>query len=193
MAASIFTSAGPSEVSATVKAYFALKLAGRGRRTIRAWRALRERILALGGIQAANSYVKVNLSLFDLYPAANTAPAFRRKWCCCRSTSLPDVVLDARHRGLAFDRARRQSAAAGAGGLQPRRTLAARRQPGIPARQPRSSPGTTSSCSVDQASEVVGAARLARRIRRRAVREGRRAGCWSACSTPTAWARSIRR
>ena len=29
---------------------------------------LRERILALGGIQAANSYVKVNLSLFDLYP-----------------------------------------------------------------------------------------------------------------------------
>ena len=30
---------------------------------------LRERILALGGLQAANSYVKVNLSLFGLYPA----------------------------------------------------------------------------------------------------------------------------
>jgi squalene-hopene/tetraprenyl-beta-curcumene cyclase len=29
---------------------------------------LRDRILAMGGIQAANSYVKVNLSLFDLYP-----------------------------------------------------------------------------------------------------------------------------
>jgi squalene-hopene/tetraprenyl-beta-curcumene cyclase len=29
---------------------------------------LRERILELGGIQAANSYVKINLSLFDLYP-----------------------------------------------------------------------------------------------------------------------------
>src|SRR5437763_14397058 len=28
----------------------------------------RERILALGGIQSANSYVKINLSLFDLYP-----------------------------------------------------------------------------------------------------------------------------
>ena len=28
----------------------------------------RERILELGGIQAANSYVKINLSLFDLYP-----------------------------------------------------------------------------------------------------------------------------
>jgi squalene-hopene/tetraprenyl-beta-curcumene cyclase len=29
---------------------------------------LRERILALGGILAANSYVKINLNLFDLYP-----------------------------------------------------------------------------------------------------------------------------
>ena len=33
---------------------------------------LRERILALGGIQAANSYIKVNLSLFDLYPREGT-------------------------------------------------------------------------------------------------------------------------
>ena len=31
---------------------------------------LRSASLALGGIQAANSYVKVNLSLFDLYPRA---------------------------------------------------------------------------------------------------------------------------
>jgi len=58
---------GPSEVSASVKAYFALKLAGvpvDGE----ALTKLRERILALGGIQAANSYVKINLSLFNLYP-----------------------------------------------------------------------------------------------------------------------------
>ena len=33
---------------------------------------LRERILELGGIQAANSYTKVNLSLFDLYPRDGT-------------------------------------------------------------------------------------------------------------------------
>ncbi len=58
---------GPSEVSATVKAYFALKLAGLRPDDPRMARA-RERILALGGIQEANSYVKVNLSLFDLYP-----------------------------------------------------------------------------------------------------------------------------
>ena len=42
---------------------------------------LRERILALGGIQAANSYVKVNLSLFDLYP---------RQYC---PSIPPEVVL----------------------------------------------------------------------------------------------------
>ena len=58
---------GPSDVSATVKAYFALKLAGLDYNDPRLTRA-RERILALGGIQAANSYVKINLSLFDLYP-----------------------------------------------------------------------------------------------------------------------------
>src|SRR3954469_25616051 len=55
---------GPSEVSASVKAYFALKLAGVPMDD-ECMRRLRERILALGGIQAANSYVKVNLSLFN--------------------------------------------------------------------------------------------------------------------------------
>ncbi|HEY3823056.1 MAG TPA: squalene--hopene cyclase, partial [Bryobacteraceae bacterium] len=62
---------GPSEISASVKAYFALKLAGvpvNDERMIR----LRDRILTLGGIQAANSYTKVNLSLFDLYPRDGT-------------------------------------------------------------------------------------------------------------------------
>ncbi|HZT32058.1 MAG TPA: squalene--hopene cyclase [Bryobacteraceae bacterium] len=58
---------GPSEISATVKAYFALKVAGVPAEDTR-MRKARERILALGGIQAANSYVKINLSLFDLYP-----------------------------------------------------------------------------------------------------------------------------
>jgi squalene-hopene/tetraprenyl-beta-curcumene cyclase len=60
-------SGGPSEISATVKAYCALKLAGipvEGDPLRRA----RARILALGGLQAANSYVKINLSLFGMYP-----------------------------------------------------------------------------------------------------------------------------
>src|SRR5258705_2923982 len=58
---------GPSEISASVKAYVALKLAGLPTEDPRMLR-LRDRILAMGGIQAANSYVKVNLSLFGLYP-----------------------------------------------------------------------------------------------------------------------------
>ncbi len=58
---------GPADVSASVKAYFALKVAGVPADNP-AMTRLRERILALGGIQSANSYVKINLSLFDLYP-----------------------------------------------------------------------------------------------------------------------------
>jgi squalene-hopene/tetraprenyl-beta-curcumene cyclase len=58
---------GPSEISATIKAYTALKLSGLAIDDPNLTRA-RERILALGGLQAANSYVKINLSLFGLYP-----------------------------------------------------------------------------------------------------------------------------
>jgi squalene-hopene/tetraprenyl-beta-curcumene cyclase len=60
-------SGGPAEVSATVKAYCALKLAGVPPDSEPLRRA-RERVLSLGGLQAANSYVKINLSLFGLYP-----------------------------------------------------------------------------------------------------------------------------
>jgi squalene-hopene/tetraprenyl-beta-curcumene cyclase len=60
-------SGGPSEVSAGVKAYCALKLAGLSPDGD-ALRRARERILSLGGLQASNSYVKINLSLFGLYP-----------------------------------------------------------------------------------------------------------------------------
>lgn len=58
---------GPAEISASVKAYFALKLGGLDPDSP-PLRSARERILALGGLQAANSYVKLNLSLFGLYP-----------------------------------------------------------------------------------------------------------------------------
>jgi len=62
---------GPSEISASVKAYAALKLAGLEFDDSRL-SALRERIIALGGLQAANSYTKINLSLFNLYPRKYT-------------------------------------------------------------------------------------------------------------------------
>jgi squalene-hopene/tetraprenyl-beta-curcumene cyclase len=58
---------GPSEISASVKAYFSLKVAGLPTDDPRMVR-LRERILEMGGLQRTNSYVKINLSLFGLYP-----------------------------------------------------------------------------------------------------------------------------
>lgn len=61
---------GPADVSASVKAYTALKLGGTDPASGPLVR-LRDRILALGGIQSANSYVKINLSLFGLYPQAH--------------------------------------------------------------------------------------------------------------------------
>ncbi|MEO5924575.1 MAG: squalene--hopene cyclase [Bryobacteraceae bacterium] len=62
---------GPSEISASVKAYVALKLAGVDANDPNLVR-LRKRIIELGGIQSANSYVKINLSLFGLYPREHT-------------------------------------------------------------------------------------------------------------------------
>jgi squalene-hopene/tetraprenyl-beta-curcumene cyclase len=58
---------GPSEISASIKAYFALKVSGLSPEDARMQR-LRARILELGGLQAANSYVRVNLALFGLFP-----------------------------------------------------------------------------------------------------------------------------
>ncbi len=58
---------GPSEINASIKAYFALKVAGVSPFDTRMQR-LRERILEMGGLQAANSYVRSNLNLFDLFP-----------------------------------------------------------------------------------------------------------------------------
>ena len=68
---------GPADISATVKAYFALKVAGLAADDARMQRA-RDRLLALGGLQRANSYVKINLSLFGLC-TGNGAPACRRR------------------------------------------------------------------------------------------------------------------
>jgi squalene-hopene/tetraprenyl-beta-curcumene cyclase len=58
---------GPSEINASIKAYFALKLAGLSPEDEPMCR-LRDRIIELGGLQGANSYVRVNLSLFGLFP-----------------------------------------------------------------------------------------------------------------------------
>src|SRR3569833_2156049 len=58
---------GPSEINASIKAYFALKVAGVAATDPRLVR-LQAKILDMGGLQAANSYVRINISLFDLFP-----------------------------------------------------------------------------------------------------------------------------
>ena len=58
---------GPSELNATARAYATLKLTGSSPDDPALVKA-RQRVLALGGLQASNSYTKINFSLFDLYP-----------------------------------------------------------------------------------------------------------------------------
>jgi squalene-hopene/tetraprenyl-beta-curcumene cyclase len=58
---------GPGEINATVKAYAALKLAALSP-DAEPMRRARDAVLRLGGIQETNSYVRINLSLFGLYP-----------------------------------------------------------------------------------------------------------------------------
>lgn len=58
---------GPADVNSTVKAYTALRLCGYSPDSEPLVKA-RNRVLELGGLQACNSYTKINLSLFGLYP-----------------------------------------------------------------------------------------------------------------------------
>lgn len=71
---------GPSEINATVRAYTMLKLTGMDTEDERMRRA-RALILKMGGIQECNSYTRINLSFFDLFP---------RKFC---PTIPPEVML----------------------------------------------------------------------------------------------------
>lgn len=59
-------SGGPSEISASVKAYFALKLSGVSPAEAFMLRA-RDGILAKGGVTEANVFTKITLALFDQY------------------------------------------------------------------------------------------------------------------------------
>jgi len=71
---------GTSEINATVRAYSMLKMTGADIEDPRMKKA-RALILKMGGIQACNSYTKLNYSLFDLYP---------RKYC---PTIPPEIMI----------------------------------------------------------------------------------------------------
>ncbi len=64
---------GPSEVNATVKAYFGLRLAGDSATATHMLRA-RERAIALGGLEGTNSYARIYLALAGVLDW-NLAPA----------------------------------------------------------------------------------------------------------------------
>lgn len=71
---------GPAEVNATVRSYTALKMAGMDMANARMRQAL-AMVQKLGGIQACNSYTKINFSLFGLFP---------RKFC---PTIPPELMI----------------------------------------------------------------------------------------------------
>ncbi|MBA3975796.1 MAG: squalene--hopene cyclase [Candidatus Solibacter sp.] len=58
---------GGAEINATARAYTMLKMCGMDT-DAEPMRKAREKVLELGGLQACNSYTKINFSLFDLYP-----------------------------------------------------------------------------------------------------------------------------
>lgn len=75
---------GPSEISATVKGYWALKIAGHSAESPCMAKA-RQRISELGGIHKINSYAKFYMALFGLYdwrgvPAIPTELMLFPKW-----------------------------------------------------------------------------------------------------------------
>ncbi len=71
---------GPSEINATVRAYAMLKMTGMSPDDPRMAKA-RALILKLGGIQECNSYTRINLGFFDLFP---------RKYC---PTIPPEIMI----------------------------------------------------------------------------------------------------
>ena len=75
---------GPSEINATARAYTACKLAASVAGIdpdSQPMRRARDRVVSLGGLQAANSYTKINFSLLGLYP---------RQWA---PSVPPEIVL----------------------------------------------------------------------------------------------------
>ncbi len=91
-----------------------------------------QRILALGGLQAANSYVKINLSLFGLYPRKHAPSVPPEIVMLPGQRALRNVLLDALHPGAALHRAGARLQPARAGGLHAGRTAAAAREPEAP-------------------------------------------------------------
>ena len=75
---------GAFEISASVKAYFALKAIGDDPEAPHMRRASGEAILAAGGAERANVFTRAQLALFGQVPLARGACGCRWRSCCCR-------------------------------------------------------------------------------------------------------------
>src|SRR5712675_1933173 len=100
---------GPSEINATVKAYFALKLAGHSPESKLMIRA-RDRALQLGGLERTNSFTRLYLALagvigWEMVPAIPPELMFLPRWAAIniyemsswtRAIVIPLTILYAR-------------------------------------------------------------------------------------------------
>ena len=116
---------GPAELNASVKAYFALKLAGDAAGAVHMVRA-RQRVLGLGGLERTNSFVRFYLALagvigWDIVPGHPTGVAADTS--LASAEHLRDVRLDACDRHPPDDSVHAQARVAGAGARADRRAV----------------------------------------------------------------------
>ena len=105
---------GPANVSASVKAYCGLRIGGLAAND-EGMRRAAARIVELGGVEAANSYTKLYLSYFGLFPSFEGAidSTGRSSWCPRGSPlqRLLHVVLEPGDAGPAVNPERHQGPA----------------------------------------------------------------------------------
>ncbi len=75
---------GDFDISASVKAYFALKMIGDPPDAPHMARA-REAILARGGAAQANVFTRVLLALYGVLTSGTACRSCRSRSCCCRA------------------------------------------------------------------------------------------------------------
>ena len=186
---------GPAEVSASVKAYFALKLVGLLGRRPRAWSGRARRSSTAGGAQACNSFTRFYLALLGQigYDECPSVPPELVLLPSRLDFSLErDVGLDADDRRAALDHVGVQAGAAARARARDRASCSVddlhaagprRRRPRLlDELLPRRRPGPE-----------VGRPLAARRPGGSGASRRPIAGCSSTSRTPTAWGRSSRR
>ena len=161
---------GPSDISATVKAYFALKLAGLPYDDPRSDARARTNSGAgrhSGGQQLRQGQPEPVRSL-----SARALPVDSARDHAARQVHLRDVFLDARDRDSALDRARDESAASGPGGIQSEGTVRSPAcHPEFPRNRRRAFTWRNVFLRLDKVAEVLGDVTVRKAMRQHAIRK----------------------